>query len=164
MISKRAEASTARSQESKSSASERAWQRALRLLAVHDRSEHEIRSRLAAQGASPSVIETIVRRLRQAQYLDDGRVARQAAQAARRRGRGRARVHAELTARGVAQGVIDAALEDTFADEPQMARAALERRYPAGLQGPRERARAASFLLRQGFPQAVVDDLLGEDT
>jgi len=163
MTSKRAEGSTARSRGSKSSASERAWQQALRLLAARDRSEHEIRTRLAAAGASPSVIGATMRRLRQLHYLDDARVAQEAAAAAQRHGRGSKRVRAELIAKGVAEGLIDAVLAETFAAEADLARAALRRRYPSAPQGAREKARAAGFLLRQGFPESVVSDVLGDD-
>src|SRR5262245_44347618 len=103
MTSKRAEGSTAGSRGSKSSASDRAWQHALRLLAARDRSEHEVRSRLAAHGDSPAVIGATVRRLRRLNYLDDARVAREAAAAAQRHGRGSKRVRAELAAKGVAE-------------------------------------------------------------
>ena len=118
---------------------------------------------MAAAGASPSVIGATMRRLRQLHYLDDARVAQEAAAAAQRHGRGSKRVRAELIAKGVAEGLIDAVLAETFAAEADLARAALRRRYPSAPQGAREKARAAGFLLRQGFPESVVSDVLGDD-
>jgi regulatory protein len=167
MTSKRAAGSTP-SPRSRSSASElplaeRVWQRAVRLLAARDRSEQEIRDRLAAQDVSRSLIDATVRRLRQLHYLDDRRLARGAAEYAARRGQGSERVRAELAAKGVAEPVIDEALSDMAGDETERARQALARHYPNKPQGPAERARAARFLLRQGFPEAVVCSVLGED-
>ena len=135
----------------------------MRLLAVHDRSEQEIRSRLAAQGVSASIVNATIRRLQELHYLDDRRFACGAAESAARRGHGSERVRAELAAKGVAESLIDAALHAAFADETELARRALHRRYPSEPRQPAERARAARQLLRQGFPEAVVAAILAEE-
>ena len=141
---------------------ELAWRRALRLLAAHDRSTHEIRTRLDASGAAPEIIAATVSRLQELHYLDDERFARTTAEAAARRGYGSERVRAELTAKGVAEPLVDAAIAAAFADEPALARGALTRRFPTPPRGARERAKAARFLLQRGFPEAVVLAILGE--
>ena len=171
MISRRVVASKARSPKSRSNASEpaardaaaQAWQRAVRLLAAHDRSEQDIRSRLAAGGASSGTIDATVRRLRELRYLDDQRFAHAVAEQAQRSGRGSEYVRATLAAKGVTESLIESAVAATFDDESALARQALARRYPDGPATAAERSKAARFLLRRGFPEAVVFAILGED-
>lgn len=152
-----------KSRSSASDAADAAWQRAVRILTVRDHSEHEIRERLAAAGASASTIDATVRRLRQLRYLDDRRFAHGAAESAARRGHGSERVRAELTAKGVAEPLVEEAVRAAFTDETELARQALARRYPTVVQAPAARAKAARFLLRQGFPEAIVSAVLGEE-
>jgi regulatory protein len=164
-------ASKVRSRRSRSNASKpappdaaaHAWQRALRLLAAHDRSEHEIRNRLAARGVAPGSIDETVRRLLEHRYLDDRRLAHNAAEQACRRGYGSEYVRAQLATKGVAESLIDEALAARFDDEPALARRTLAQRYPDAPSSPAERSKAARFLLRRGFPEAVVFAILGED-
>jgi regulatory protein len=162
--------SKVRSRKSRSNASKpappdaaaHAWQRALRLLAAHDRSEHEIRNRLAARGIAPSSIDETVRRLLEHRYLDDRRLAHSVAEQACRRGYGSEYVRAQLATKGVAELLIDDALAAMFDDESALARRTLAQRYPDGPSSA-ERSKAARFLLRRGFPEAVVFAILGED-
>ena len=139
-----------------------AWERAVRLLVRHDRSEFEIRSRLAALDVSPRVIDRTIRRLHELRYLDDQRFAVTAAEQALQRGHGSEYVRAQLTAKGVAEALIDDAIAATFDDEMRLARAVLQRRYPSLPQRSAERAKAARFLHQRGFPEAVVLAILGE--
>jgi regulatory protein len=163
-------ASRARSPKSKSSASNaspsapaaRAWERAVRLLAPHDRSEYEIRNRLAALDVAPTVIEATIRHLHDLHYLDDRRFAAAAAEQACQRGHGSEYVRAQLTLKGVAEALIEDSITATFHDEVRLARQVLERRYPVEPQRPAERAKAARFLYQRGFPEAVVLAILGE--
>lgn len=152
-----------RSRSNASDAAGDAWDRAVRLLAVHDRSEQEIRTRLADAGAAPATIDRTVRRLQHLGYLDDARCAAGAAEQAVRRGYGSAYVQAHLAARGVADGLIEAAIRANFGDEGKLARRALTHRYPTPPQQPRDRMKAARYLLRRGFPEEVVFAILGED-
>ncbi len=138
------------------------WDRAVRLLALHDRSEHEIRARLAAAGAGAATINATVRRLKQLHYLDDRRFAQSVTEQALRRGYGSDYVRAQLAVKGVADTLIEAAVAASFGDETALARRALAHRYPTEPQRPAERARAARFLLRRGFPEAVVFAILEE--
>jgi len=163
-------ASTAGSRRSRSSASkatagtpaDRAWQYAVRLLAAHDRSTHEIRQRLEAFGATLRTVNGTVKRLHDLHYLDDQRFAHSAAAAAVRRGHGSERLRAELSAKGVADDRIDTAVAAAFADEPALARRVLDSRYPTPPTRPGERAKAARWLLQRGFPESVVLAILGE--
>jgi regulatory protein len=138
------------------------WQRAVRLLAARDRSEHEMRNRLAAAGAPPAAIAATVSRLHALRYLDDRRVAREAAESAVRKGRGSGSVRARLARRGVPESAIDAAVEAAFGDERELARRVLAQRYRAAPCSLSERTKAARFLVQRGFPEAVVLAILGE--
>jgi regulatory protein len=139
-----------------------AWQRAVRLLAAHDRSTHEINTRLDAAGGAPEVIAATINRLLELHYLDDERFARTTAEAVARRGHGSERVRAALAAKGVAEPLVGAAIATVFADEPALARQVLVRRFPTTPHGTREHAKAARFLLQRGFPESVVLAILGE--
>ncbi len=162
MTSRRAGAPGRKSRSNASDTAARAWSRAIRLLTVHDRSEQELRGRLAAQGISASVIDATVGRLHELHYLDDRRFARGVAESAVRRGHGSDWVRAQLVAKGVAEALIDEALQNAFTDETELARQALARRYPKAPRAVADRARAARFLLRQGYPEDVVYAILGE--
>lgn len=129
---------------------------------MHDRSEQEIRSRLAASGESATTIAVAVRRLRHFRYLDDRRFALGVAEQAMRRGYGSEYVRAQLEHKAVAEHVIEQALHASFEDEAELARRALTRQFPEQPRQPAERAKAARFLLRRGFPEAVVFAILDE--
>jgi len=122
----------------------------------------EIRIRLTAAGVAPSVIRATVARLHRLHYVDDRRFAQSAAEQAARRGHGSAYARAQLAAKGVADALIDEALSAPFADELELARAVLARRYATLPERPAERAKAARFLLRRGFPESVVFAILDE--
>jgi regulatory protein len=158
----RSQTRKSRSRSTVSDAAGRAWDRAIRLLAARDRSEQEIRSRLVASGESAPTIAATVRRLRQYRYLDDQRFALNLAAQAVRRGYGSAYVRAQLEHKGVADQVIGPALHASFDDEVELARRALTRQFPEQPRQPAERAKAARFLLRRGFPEAVVFAILNE--
>jgi len=129
---------------------------------VRDRSEQEIRSRLAAAGESATTIAATVRRLRQRRYVDDHRFALSLAEQALRRGYGSEYVRAQLDHKGVAEQVIEEALHARFDNEAELARQALARHFQEEPREAAERAKAARFLLRRGFPEVVVFAILDE--
>ncbi len=137
-------------------------ERALKLLAARDYSEHELRARLEARAGSAGDVGDILARLRGLGFLDESRfAARKAADAATRRIVGKRRVIQELEAReldpaAIAQAV-DTAYEGT--DEAAMALAHLEKRLAPmlrqqGLEDPRTLQRAYGRLRRAGFSHA----------
>ena len=103
-----------------------------------------------------------MRRLRRYGYVDDQRFALSVAEQARRRGYGSEYVRAQLEHKGVADQVIEQALRASFDDEAELAKRALVRHFPEEPRQPAERAKAARFLLRRGFPEAVVFAILDE--
>jgi regulatory protein len=142
--------------------SERHWRYALRLLGARDRSEKEVRERLARREVETAEIEAIVRRLYRYRYLDDERFADAMARRAQRRGYGSRRVRADLKGKGIAKALIDEVVGTTFVDERELARRALSRRYKTAPEDDKTRARAARFLLQRGFPQRLVLAILKE--
>ncbi|MFN8627616.1 MAG: regulatory protein RecX [Candidatus Binatia bacterium] len=134
----------------------------MRLLAGRDRSAHEIRGRLTAVGISPAAIAETVRRLQDRGYLDDRRFALGAAERALRRGYGSEFLRATLQQQGVADAAIEAALHAAYSDEIAVARLVLGRRFGSLPRTAAEQGRAARFLARRGFPEAVVFAILGE--
>jgi regulatory protein len=131
-------------------------------LVRHDRSEFDIRTRLAALAIAPSIIDATVRRLHDLSYLDERRFAFSAAEQAAQRGHGSDYVRAQLAAKGVAESLIEDSIVAAFNDETRLARSVLARRYPHEPQHPAERAKAARFLHQRGFPESVVLAILGE--
>lgn len=151
-----------RSRSSASDAASHAWERAIRLLAARDRSEQEVRARLAAAGTSATTVAATIRRLRQRRYLDDQRFAAAVAERAALRGYGSEYVRAQLAHKGVAEEMIEQAVHASFEHEAELARRAVARHFPGQPRRPAERAKAARFLLRRGFPEAVVFAIVDE--
>lgn len=93
----------------------------LRLLSRRAHSRVELRRKLARRGFDPETIDSVVARLTELGYLDDGAFA---AGLVRRRAalRGPLALSAELAARGVDRHLVDAAL-GTFGVDEQLASA-----------------------------------------
>lgn len=137
------------------------WEEAIRWLTRGDRSEQELRRRLGERGVAAAEIEATLQRLKHAGYVDDARVAANAAARAARRGHGSQRVHFELSTRGIELEHIEGALAESYVDEPDLARRVVRQRYRSWPENDRDRRRVAAFLARRGFPPAVIEALLG---
>jgi regulatory protein len=135
---------------------------ALRVLALRDHSEAELRRKLKTKGYQADEIEASVERLRELGYLDDARFARSFAGSAVRNGRGfGARIKMELSRRGVAAGIIQetlAELGEEFA-EAEMLADTIERRF-AGFDPQsatdKEKRRVVAYLQRKGFTISAI--------
>jgi regulatory protein len=141
----------------------RTFERAAKLLAAKPRSIAELRERLAERCSSKTVIETVIARLREYGYLDDERYALgHASSKVRQQPIGRRRLELSLAKRKVDRAVADEALDQVFAETPEveLLDRALEKRVR--LRGrPRTREEAKKLfdhLLRQGFPFELVSD------
>jgi len=140
---------------------EAAWDRAVRMLAASDRSEHEIRLRLADTDAA--IVADVLRRLRHFGYLDEARFARGLCERLARRGYGSDRARAELAEHRLAHDLIDNTIVEMAEGDADRARAHIDRLYPDGLHTARERARAGRILHNRGYSEAVVLAIVGED-
>lgn len=140
----------------KYSSEEALYEYALKALMRRAHSVFEMRRALEQRAAEESLVTPVLHKLKERNYLDDARYAKQfARQQAVNRRRGRHRITQELRKRGVPDRHIDAALEEIFAevDEGAAVRKRIERKLKT-LRGPLdERKRAALYasLLRAGF-------------
>jgi len=134
---------------------------ALRALVRRAHSIHEMREYLERRAESKDRVSGVIARLREQNYLDDGRCAADYARAhAQSRRQGRFRIARELRARGVPDRHIEAAIAAVFAetDESALVRARLRRHlaHMRGTIGQPELARLYRSLLRAGFSTDVI--------
>ena len=124
-------------------------------------SVHEMRAYLARRAEHEEHVGEVIKRLKEMQYLDDARYARDYARIhAQHRRQGKFRIARELRVRGVQDQHIDAALEAVFAetDEAALVHARVERRLRQ-LRAPLDEKKRASLyrnLLRAGFSADVI--------
>lgn len=134
---------------------------ALRALMRRAHSTFELRTYLERRALEPSLVRSVMARLKQEKLIDDARYAldfaRTRASGQRQGGR---RIAQELRKRGVPDQHIDAALAQVFADldEGAMVRKVIERRTRSA-RGPFDERKMASLyrtLLRAGFDPGVI--------
>ena len=134
---------------------------ALRALMRRAHSIHEMKEYLARRSEDKDAIAAVLARLRERNYLDDAKFARDyARQHAQARRQGRFRIARELRARGVPDVHIDAAIESAFAEtnEAESVRARIRRKL-AHARGPLDERKIASLyrsLLAAGFSSDVI--------
>lgn len=138
------------------SAPEAARRRALRWLAIRERSEHEVSERLRAAGFPPDTTVETVRGLVREGLLSDHRTALGVAEAIRRRGHGSLRARRDLERRGIARDLAVRVLGEVFADEEDLLRQVFLGRFPQLPASPSEKGRALRFLCGRGFPEELV--------
>ena len=143
---------------------------AVRLLALCDRTEGEIRQRLSRAGYPASCVDRVIEKLYAEELLDDAAFAQR--WAADRRGKyGRERLRQELTRRGVDRETARSAVE-SLSDEEQLADAVrLTGKYLARTHGDMDRKlyqRTLAMLARHGYDADIARKALetiarGED-
>jgi len=142
---------------------ERLRERALKLLAVRDRSRAEMARRLRREGASEAAISDVLAWLERLGYLDEERFAENWIRARQSR-YGPLRLEAELREKGLEPGYVRELVARSAADEEALeatARDLVERRLRRGAgaarpgEDARERRRLMGFLVRRGFPESI---------
>lgn len=133
----------------------RAWNYCLWLLGRRAHSQEELRERMLRKGASGSVAEQVLQRLREYGFVDDEAFTSQFV--ASRSGRyGSLRLRGDLLRKGVAEALVEAELgRVTEESQEEAALELLQRnawRFTKGQDPRRDRARAWAFLARRGFP------------
>jgi regulatory protein len=132
---------------------------AFRMLARRAQSEAEISTRLAAHGASRSIVGKVLGRLRSLGYIDDEKLAAEWTERWKERGFGVLRVQAELRKSGIDETIVER-VSFSEREERERAREILARRFSAAeLRDRRGMARAARFLAGRGFTPEVIDSL-----
>jgi regulatory protein len=137
-------------------------QLAVRALARRDRTTDQIARLLAAKGASPTQVRTVVRRLTSLKYLDDAAFAlRWAERRLARMPVGRARLQEELLATGCSESIVQETVRASYrkVSERDLARQVVA---TAGkLTSPRMRGRVARLLSQRGFDEDTIETALG---
>jgi len=131
---------------------------AARILTHAPRSEADLHARLVARGYQQSTAARTVDRCRELGYVGDEKLARERARSLRERGAGSLKIAADLGARGLPEAIVVGAVEASCDGEPEAAwaRRALERAgRPRG-------AKAWRLLASRGFPEDVVNDVVGD--
>jgi regulatory protein len=138
-----------------------------RYLNHRDRTEAEIRRRLAGKGIDGTIADLVIQTLTEDGYLDDARFARLFAQDKRTLERwGSDRIKHSLLARGVDGELVEETLRDGEAQETELTRAVslLRRRFPAPPGDRRERDRQLGVLARKGFDSELALEALSMRT
>ena len=140
---------------------DRAKQAAYRLLSYRDRSSKEIATKLAEKGYPEAVITEVINSLKEANYLNDDRFARQWVRSrTEHRHFGPIRLKRELLEKGIPSEAADRAI-DRRSEEwnpVEQAEAALRRRFKdsALLRDLKTRQKAYAFLQRKGFSTETI--------
>lgn len=137
--------------------------RAVALLSRREHSALELRRKLIERGFEPAEVDTALQRLQGSGLQDDARFADSLVRSRANGGRGPLQLRAELARHGLAEGLAAQAIEQAETEQDWASRAfelatrRLKGVAPADL---RERRRLADFLLRRGFPSAIVRTVL----
>ncbi len=128
-------------------------EQAVRLIAVKDRTEKEMRDRLAQKGFGPDEIDETVEFLKNYKYIDDAEYARRyAADGVNLKGWGPGRIRTELLRRGISRETVDQTLEQMEADPREQIDLIMERRFSnSDLSNRNERNRIFGYFARRGY-------------
>jgi regulatory protein len=141
------------------------WNRALRLLARRDHSVQELQQKLRSKGAETGLIDRVLERLLQEDWLNEQRFADGFTRSRVARGEGPYRIRRELQERGVGEESIGAAMapfEDGWFDRAVEVK---ERKFGAEVvEELRERAKQQRFLQYRGFSHEQIQFALQHRT
>lgn len=143
----------------------KARESALRLLSYRDRSESEIRKRLAGNDYPEDIVDEVVDQLSRMGFVDDEKFSRDWVKArTASKPMGRTRLAWELRAKGVGQPTVEQALEglDEDAEYKLALSLAQTKAEKANTNDPSFRDKTASFLRRRGFGWDVIARALDE--
>lgn len=142
----------------------RVFERAAKLLAARPRSVSELRERLLqGRGATRTIVDEVITRLRDYGYLDDARFAHSyASLRVQQRPLGRQRLQRDLWQKKIDKATAEDALDLVFANTPEdqlIDRAIAKRIRLRGKPRTREEAKKLfDHLLRQGFAFELVSE------
>ncbi len=135
---------------------------ALRLLARREHSRSELAQKLAARGVGSEVAEHVLAELSAGALQSDERFAEEYVRARSERGYGPLQILAGLRERGIDEAILLHRVDPQ--DPAWIERLAETRRRRFGIllpMDPGPRSRQCRFLVRRGFPEALVRRLLG---
>ena len=142
--------------------------RAIRILAMRDHSEQELRRKLTAPVMSkngpealdvtPEEVDKVVEWCIENRYLDDERFVRQFIASRSRKGYGPARVRQELKQKGISRETTEAATRECEIDWARLAKEQAQRKYGDPLPSVfAEKVKIQRFLLYRGY---LMEDIL----
>ncbi|SXD27818.1 recombination regulator RecX [Klebsiella quasipneumoniae] len=144
--------------------------RAIRILAMRDHSEQELRRKLAAPVMSkngpealdvtPEELEQVVAWCIENRYLDDNRLVGQFIASRSRKGYGPARIRQELSQKGIARQAVEQAMRECDIDWVNLARAQAQRKYGEPLPSAfAEKVKIQRFLLYRGYLMEDIQEI-----
>lgn len=147
---------------SRRSAYSRLLDRAVRILAMRDHSEQELRRKLAAPvmgkngpediDATPEDYDKVIAWCIESRYLDDGRFVQQFIASRSRKGYGPVRVRQELNQKGITREAIERAMRECEIDWAVLARDQVIRKYGEPLPVDfSDKVKVQRFLLYRGY-------------
>lgn len=146
---------------------QKAREQVLRLLTIRSRSRRELYLRLKQKGHPDTLIDPLLNRLTETGLIDDARFASERARAlGLSKGWGPRKLTADLRAKGVNADLVQAAIEEVYAETPQVEilRRVAEKKFGTALFEVevdfKLKGRAQRFLLGRGFDGELVRDLL----
>ncbi len=142
---------------------DRAREYALKLLEYRERSEQEIKERMARRNYDERLIKSTIEFLENHNLVNNRRFARMWAESCLRRSYGRWKVQADLNKKGIDKEIIEDVLRESYSkvDEIQMALALIQKKWPCLRKEKNTLLRRASdFLKRRGFPFEVIAEVM----
>ena len=144
--------------------------RAIRILAMRDHSEQELRRKLVAPvmskngpealDATPDELEQVVAWCIENRYLDDNRFVGQLIASRSRKGYGPARIRQELSQKGIARQAVEQAMRECDIDWVSLARAQAQRKYGEPLPSAfAEKVKIQRFLLYRGYLMEDIQEI-----
>ena len=141
----------------------RAREYALRLLEYRERSEQEIKERMARKNYNERLIKSTVEFLKNHNLVNDRRFARMWAESCLRRSYGRWKVQTDLNKKGIDKEIVEEVLRESYSkvDEIQVALALIQKKWPSLKKEENALLRRVSdFLKRRGFPFEVIAEVI----
>lgn len=141
----------------------RAREYALRLLEYRERSEQEIKERMARKNYNERLIKSTIKSLKNHNLVNDRRFARMWAESCLRRSYGRWKVQADLNKKGIDREIVEEVLRESYSkvDEVQIALALIHKKWPFLKEEKNALLRRVSdFLKRRGFPFEVIAEVI----
>ncbi len=141
----------------------RAKEYALRLLEYRERSEQEIKERMARKNYNERLIKSTIESLKNHNLVNDRRFARMWAESCLRRSYGRWKVQTDLNKKGIDKEIVEEVLRESYSkvDEVQIALALIQKKWPSLKKEENALLRRVSeFLKRRGFPFEVIAEVI----
>lgn len=141
----------------------RAREYALRLLEYRERSEQEIKERMARKNYNERLIKSTIKSLKNHNLVNDRRFARMWAESCLRRSYGRWKVQTDLNKKGIDREIVEEVLRESYSkvDEVQIALALIQKKWPFSKEEKNTLLRRVSdFLKRRGFPFEVIAEVI----